>query len=515
MSKNYLNIFKYKVKTASSLKKIKEKNKKKIILCHGVFDVVHPGHIRHFIYAKSKADILVVSCTSDKFIDKGTYRPHVPERLRALNLAALQMVDFVIIDNNKTPINLIKVLKPNYFAKGFEYNAKLNLETKEEIKFVESQGGQMIFTPGDVVFSSSKIIDNNQLKIDDEKLLSLLAHNNIKLNNLINIIKKFKKLSVHVIGDTIVDTYTNTQFIVGQTKTPTFSVLYDSEKNYIGGAAIVALHLKAAGAKVKFTSLLGNDKLKKFVVQELKKNKILTNLIIDKNRPTTNKNLIISEDYKLLKIDKLDNRPINNLQINKIIRNIKKDNSDIMILSDFRHGIFNNFNVEKICSAIPKKIFKVADSQVASRWGNITLFKDFDLITPNEREARFALADQDSTVGQLATELYKKTNCDNLILKLGSKGIFCVSNVINKNKDKYFFLNSFLNQNSLIDAVGAGDALLAYSSLSYKISGCLISSSIIGSLAASCACEIRGNQPINSSLIIDKIDELKKRLKIN
>ena len=73
--------------------------KNKIILCHGVFDIVHPGHIRHLTYAKSQCDILVVSCTSDKFIDKGVYRPHIPQKMRALNLAALLSVPVLVIEN--------------------------------------------------------------------------------------------------------------------------------------------------------------------------------------------------------------------------------------------------------------------------------------------------------------------------------------------------------------------------------------------------------------------------------
>ena len=69
-----------------------------MIVCHGVFDVVHPGHVRHLAYAKSKATILVVSVTADKYINKGSYRPHIPEKIRASNLATFEMVDFVIID---------------------------------------------------------------------------------------------------------------------------------------------------------------------------------------------------------------------------------------------------------------------------------------------------------------------------------------------------------------------------------------------------------------------------------
>ena len=76
--------------------------------------------------------------------------------------------------------------------------------------------------------------------------------------------------------------------------------------------------------------------------------------------------------------------------------------------------------------AIPEKTFAAADSQVATRWGNITEFKNFDLVTPNEREARFSIADQDSTIRTLAGTIQKQTNCKNIILKLGSRGVFCL-----------------------------------------------------------------------------------------
>ena len=102
MKNEFKNNYSKKILTQEALKKAlgKKPRKKKVILCHGNFDVVHPGHVRHLIYAKSKADILIVSITADKFIQKGTYRPFVPENLRALNLAAFEMVDFVTIDNN-------------------------------------------------------------------------------------------------------------------------------------------------------------------------------------------------------------------------------------------------------------------------------------------------------------------------------------------------------------------------------------------------------------------------------
>ena len=126
MSQDFFSKYSFKVKTIKSIKPLIKKfpRNKKVILCHGVFDVVHPGHIRHLAYAKTKADILVISITGDKYITKGTYRPHVPQKLRALNLAAFEMVDYVIIDDNATPHNLLRKIQPDFFAKGFEYTAK-------------------------------------------------------------------------------------------------------------------------------------------------------------------------------------------------------------------------------------------------------------------------------------------------------------------------------------------------------------------------------------------------------
>ena len=101
-------------------------------------------------------------------------------------------------------------------------------------------------------------------------------------------------------------------------------------------------------------------------------------------------------------------------------------------------------------------------------------------MTPNEKEARFSTADQDSTVGKLSEKIRDITNCKNLILKLGSKGVFCTTTQNPKNS--YFSLDSFTD--SAIDPVGAGDALLAYSSLALRSSKCLLTSSIIGFAAA-------------------------------
>ena len=492
---------------------LKKKNRnKKIILCHGVFDIVHPGHIRHLIYAKQKADILVVSITSDVHIKKGIYRPHVPENLRALNLAAFELVDYVIVDKNAEPYELLKSLKPDYFAKGFEYTQTKNIKTKKEIEILNTYGGEIIFTPGDYVNSSSKLINTSEPDLRYEKLISVLNKYKITFKKIENAIKKIKNVNIDILGDTIVDSYTYCKMIGGQTKTPTISLLHEKAINYVGGAGVVAKHISAAGCKANFYTVLGNDDFKKFVLDDLKKSKIKFKGKIDILRPTVNKNVYISENHRLLKVSKLDNSQIS-LKIMKYLSNgLRKSKSKAVIFSDFRHGIFNKSTIEYFKKSVDNqnKIL-VADSQVASWWGNILEFNNFDLITPNEKEARFSLKDQISGIRSLASRIYDLSKCKFLILKLGKRGIIACLNNSHESSDSYFTLDSFSDKS--VDPVGAGDALLAYSTMSLVTNKCKITSAIIGLLAAGCECEKEGNIPITKEEILQKLSNIKKNSK--
>lgn len=506
------NAYKHKIKTPDELAAIlgPRPREKTVIMCHGVFDVVHPGHLRHLIYAKSKADILVASLTADRHIAKGVYRPHVPQDLRALNLAAFEVVDYVVIDLNDKPLENLKVIRPDYFAKGYEYNsAGIPPKTQEEIDVVSAYGGEVIFTPGDIVYSSSKLIEMEPPNLRTEKLMSVMDSAGLDFESLRDILGRFAGKRVHVVGDTIVDSFTNCAMIGGQTKTPTMSVLFEEKKDFIGGAAIVAQHLRAAGAEVVFSTVLGNDPLRRLVLDGLKKSGVDCRAIIDPTRPTTNKNAIIAGGYRLLKVDTLDNRSISDEVRLKLIDAIRSVESDAVVFSDFRHGIFNRRTIPSFIEAIPEGRFKVADSQVASRWGNITEFKGFDLVTPNEREARFALADQDSGVRPLAAMLYDAAECKTMILKLGDRGVLTCRSNDHESLDSFFVVDSFVDR--LADAVGAGDALLSYATLALMTSGNPVAATILGSLAAAVECELDGNLPVSPFDVLSKLETVEKR----
>lgn len=504
-------MFSHKIKTAAEIAKLigDRPRAKKVIMCHGTFDVVHPGHVRHLLYAKTKAPILIASLTADEHIKKGNLRPYVPENLRAVNLAALEMVDYVLVDADPTPLENLKLIKPDYFAKGYEYTAgAVNPKTQEEIAVLESYGGEVIFTPGDIVYSSSALIELAPPIIGVDKLLSLMDSEKLTFNDLRVSLGKLKGLKVHVVGDTIVDSFTYCHLIGGMTKTPTMSVLFEKKVDYVGGAGVVAKHIRAAGADVTFTTVLGKDALQELVLKDLDAAGIHCTPIIDETRPTTNKNAIVADTYRLLKVDTLDNRSISDKILERIQNQIKTVPTDAVVFSDFRHGIFNRATAPVLCASIPEGTFKVADSQVASRWGNILEFQGFDLITPNEKEARFSLGDQDSVVRPLALELFRKSHAKLLILKCGDRGIVTYRLDSPDDYRAFFAIDSFAGR--VVDAVGAGDALLSYATLSMIATKNEVIAAILGNMAAGIECEQEGNIPVTPEMVLHKIDAVEK-----
>jgi rfaE bifunctional protein kinase chain/domain/rfaE bifunctional protein nucleotidyltransferase chain/domain len=488
----------------------------KIVMCHGTFDLVHPGHLRHLAFAKSRAEKLVVSLTADNFVQKANNRPYVPEDLRALNLASLELVDFVIIDENSEPINLINLIKPEFFVKGFEYRGVENMpiKTKSEKTIVESYGGEIVFSPGDFILSSSAVIENDPPNLAIEKLMVLMEAEGVDFSDLRESLSNLGEYKVEVLGDIIVDSITTTSVIGGHRKTPTPSVKVDKVDKFIGGAGIVAKHLNAAGVKVILHSIIGEDELGKFAVNDLQKSGVLFKYILDKNRPTTHKNSIVAGGYRLIRIDEVSNSSINEEQINIFSSMLLETKSNAVIFSDFRHGIFNKTTIPNFINCVPEGVFKVADSQVASRWGNILDFQNCDLITPNEQEVRFALADQDTVIRPLGSDLMKQSGAKVIMLKLGARGMLTFRTEEKADSKPLFFAVDSLVRDNIIDPVGAGDALLAYSTIIMLKTSNEVLASIIGTIAAGLACQKEGNVTISPSEIISQINNLENMSKL-
>lgn len=505
--------FAQKIKTADEVAKIigKPPRKKTVVMCHGTFDIVHPGHIRQLIYSKSKGDILVVSVTVDKYVTKGPHlRPYVPQELRALNIAAFEIVDYVIIDQNPTPIENILKLQPDFFVKGFEYQLNgIHPRTREEMEALSTYGGKLLFSPGDIIYSSTKLLSIHAPNLSRDQLLTLMSEEGATFKILLKTINKFKKLKIHVVGDTIVDKYSECSILGPSQKSPAFSVKLNEYRLYVGGAGIVAKHLRSLGAQVTLTTVLGKDEMASFALKDLENGGVKVNAFIDPTKPTTVKERFLTDGNRiLLQVDKVDNTPTSDRILEEICETIKKNTCEALVCSDFRHGIFNQETIPRITEAISLRTIKVADSQVSNRWGNILDFARFDLITPNEREARFALGDQDTGIRPLAQKLYNRAECRYLILKLGENGIMAYRSPGMELRES-FYIDSLVQE--LVDPIGAGDALLAAATSALIASENIAQAAILGNLCAAIECSKLGNVPVSAKELNDFIHDFEKR----
>lgn len=149
------------MKTLDELKEIVARFKaegKRVVWTNGCFDIIHIGHIIYLQRAAAEGDVLIVGLNSDASVrkNKGPERPIVPENERALVLAALESVDYIILFDDLTTVPILQVLKPDVYAKGGDYTIETIVQ--EERRVVEGYGGRIAIIPGVEGYSTTNLI---------------------------------------------------------------------------------------------------------------------------------------------------------------------------------------------------------------------------------------------------------------------------------------------------------------------------------------------------------------------
>lgn len=311
-------------------------------------------------------------------------------------------------------------------------------------------------------------------------------------------LEKFPSLTVHVLGDVIVDLYTACTLLGTMSKTAALSVQRQGQTAYVGGAGVVAKHIAAAGATVTLTTLLGPDAAGEAARHDLTAAGV--HLCAISRSPTPTKERFTTEAGALLQVETWDSLPLDARRRGVLVDAVAQTPCDVFVVSDFRHGIFLKATIPALLAAIPTGCLRAADSQLSSRWPLLLDFPGFDLLTPNEREARFALGDQDADAKVIAARLYLQAQCRHLLLTQGARGLWAIA------PHGEFSLPAYAT--SVVDPVGAGDALLAYAALALRVSDDLRVAAELGSLAAAVACERAGNVPVTPTEVEAKIEAL-------
>jgi len=470
------------------LKKIlffKNKNKK-ITLCHGVFDLFHVGHLRHMKFAKSQGDILIVSITKDKFINKGTGKPVFNENLRAELISSIEYVDYVYVSESQTAIDVINLVKPNIYCKGIEYKNKKNDLTKKidlEIKTVKKNGGKIVFS-NDLTFSSSKLLNENfSVFTEEQKKFLERIKNKISLEAIKEIFIKISKLKALVIGEILIDEYVFSEAVGKSGKEPILILRELKKERYIGGAgAIVKNVSNFTKEKISLISYIGQKKENLKEINEFLGKKI-NKFFLKKNDSAT----IVKRRY----IDSISNSKlfgIYNFDYNNLLKKeefflLKKikneiNNHDLVILADYGHGLFS----KKITNFLSKsKKFITLNAQVnAANVGYHTLrdYNNLTCIVINERELRHETRDRKSDIKKLIIAISKINRFKYILITRGAQGLVLYS----KNDEKFYECPAFAT--NIVDKVGSGDVILATFSLCLKCDVDIDVALFISSMAA-------------------------------
>ena len=484
---------------------------KKIVHCHGVFDLLHIGHIRHFEQAKMLGDVLVVTVTQDKHVNKGPHRPAFPENLRAESIAALDCVDYVAINNWPTSVETIKLLKPDVYAKGSDYrDARKDYTGKitDEEAAVKSVGGEIAFTE-DITFSSSSLI-NKYISPLPKEVGDFLTDfsSRYPADDIVQYIEKARSLKVLVIGEAIIDEYQYCESIGKSTKEPALVAQYNSTEKYAGGILAVANHVANFCDNVSMLTFLGTEDSQEDFIRQNVRDNVEKMFLYKEDSPTIVKRRFI-ESYlltKLFEVYVMNGEEISQKENREFCRQLKTilPRYDVVIVVDYGHGMMTEEARSIICDQ--SRFLTVNTQTNAGNRGFNTIYKypRADFISIAEHEVRLEFRNQKGDLKEMVTTLSQKTGGSNVIITRGKYGSLCY------NKDEGFFeVPAFTQQ--VVDRIGAGDALLSLASLCVAQQAPMEVVGFIGNVVGAEAVMIIGNKtPIERASLFKHIVSLMK-----
>jgi len=506
---------KQKIFSIENLQKLLTKDKirkKKIVLCHGVFDLLHIGHIKHFKEAKDLGDILIVSLTPDKYVNKGPSRPAFNEQLRVEAIAALDVVDYVTLNTSFTAVNVIKKIKPHIYCKGPDYKDHKNDisgEIKNEVDIIKKIGSKIVYTEGKT-FSSSKLINsyyNSHSSFQKQSIKKIKKK--YTFNKIRKFVDEFKKIKVLIIGETIIDQYVFCDALGKSGKEPVLALRDIKTEEYLGGAAALSRHISTFCEKVSLISMVGEKaEYLEQIKRKLPKN-VSFKYIKKENSPTILKRRFLdnASQHKVLGVYKI-NDDILTKQQDKLFYNIVKKsipNYDLVIVSDYGHGLISKKVSNLICKR-SKYLAVNAQLNAANRgYHSMRNYKNVDCVIINETEMKQELRDRNGKNEVLMKRFCHEQNIKNLVVTRGNQG----SLLYNKKDKKFNYSEAYAS--TAIDKIGAGDAMLSIIALCLKHGLSKDLSLFIGSLAGAQSVSTIGNKDaINKIQILKFVENIFK-----
>jgi rfaE bifunctional protein nucleotidyltransferase chain/domain len=468
---------------------------KTVVQAHGTFDLLHLGHVRHLEVARKQGDILVVTVTADRFVNKGPGRPVFNAELRAEMLATLAYVDWVAVNESPDAVSAIECIRPSVYIKGQDYQnpeGDITGNITLEREAVEAHGGRIHFTD-EVTFSSTELI-NRHLNIFEPHIRSHLdtLRQDGGLNELNELIERVRDYRVLIVGDAIIDEY---QYVIPMGKTPKENMIatrYQDRELFAGGVFAAANHVASFCKQVDVITCLGeHDSYEELARNSLRPNVSLTALQRP-GTPTTLKRRFVDPSYtrKLFEVYFMNDEPLtSDLQqkLDKSIAAVAGD-YDVVIAADFGHGLIGPSAIEKLTESARFLAVNTQSNSANLGYNLITKYSRADYICIDAPEARLAISDRISPIGNVAREIIEKcVDCSKIILTQGRHG--CITF---ERGGLVHTIPAFAK--NVVDTVGAGDAFLAITAPLVAAGGAMHHVGFIGNVVGALKVEIVGHR---------------------
>ncbi len=437
---------------------------KKVVHCHGVFDLLHIGHIRYIRKAKKLGDVLVVTLTRDEFVNKGPHRPVFEDSIRAEVLASLDFVDFVAISDWPTAVEIIHLLKPDFYAKGAEFRNQKTPEIIKEEKAIESIGGKIVFIE-DIVYSSSNLI-NKYISPFSEEVNQYLGwiSERYSAKDLLKPIEKARSLRPLVVGETIVDEYQYCQTLGQSTKDPILSMKQISSDRFASGAMAVANYLSGFCDEVGFLSALGTDG--EYVREEQVTNLLKENVkpffvkkrdsqtIIRRRYSESYFSLPILEVYKMRQssIHPEDDEAVNVRLLDLAPR------YDFVVCADYGLGLMTEAMI-KTLSERPEYLAVTVQTNAGNLgYHHISKYPRADYVCLADRDIRLEFREPEGDVFPMIEDVTNRLQAKIMVLTQGKRRCICF-------RPDEGFVEAPALSTRVLDRAGGNEAFFAVSSL--------------------------------------------------
>ncbi len=459
--------------TADKIKKVDELAKiladlraqgKKIVHCHGVFDLLHIGHIKHLEAARKIGDILVVTLTPDRFVNKGPHRPAFPEGLRAEALASLTSTSYVAINEWPTAVETINRLKPSFYVKGVVRESGKRDHTNAidlEKDAVEANGGEMVLTDEETYSATTLINQFMNVFSSDTKTFLEEFRGRHSPEEIVGYLQQMRKLKVLIVGETVIDEYQFCSVMGKSGKEPVLAALHNRTEQYAGGVLAIANHVSNFCDHVGLLTSLGEkDSYEGFVREKLNKN-IKLHFVTVPGAPTIVKRRFLEEYLaaKLFEVYIMRNEAMPEATEAEFLSELEKRLAeyDVVIVADYGHFLMTEKAVKLVCE---KAKFLAVNTQTNAGnkgFNTISKYPRADFVSIGEPEVRLDARQVSSDLTKLSEGVARKIGTQKFLVTRGSSGCLIIDKDKGISRVPAFAIK-------VVDRVGAGDAVLGITS---------------------------------------------------